>query len=213
MGYDQRIRIYRRVMLLSRYIVALTGASGVIYGLKLITELLQRDHEVHLIVSEPAGLVMAQEMDWPGEKPLKNTLGDYFPAGKLFFYQNSEIGARIASGSFVTEAMIIIPCTMSTLASVANGMSNNLIERAADVMLKEKRTLILVPRETPLSSVHLRNMLSLADLGVSIVPAMPAFYHRPNSVDEMVLFIVGKVLDLMRIPHDIFRRYEGIVAD
>ncbi len=200
-------------MLLSRYIVALTGASGVIYGLKLIAELLQRDHEVHLVVSEPAALVLAQEMGWSSVKPLETTLSDYLPAGKLYFYQNSEIGARIASGSFVTEAMLIIPCTMSTLASVANGMSNNLIERAADVMLKEKRPLILVPRETPLSSIHLRNMLRLADMGVSIVPAMPAFYHRPNSVDEMVLFMVGKVLDLMKIPHDIFRRYDGVLVD
>jgi 4-hydroxy-3-polyprenylbenzoate decarboxylase len=200
-------------MLLSRYIVALTGASGVIYGLKLIAELLQRDHEVHLVVSQAASLVLAQEMDWQSVSALEVTLRGYLPAGKLYYYQNTDIGARIASGSFITEAMLIIPCTMSTLASVANGMSNNLIERAADVMLKEKRTLILVPRETPLSSVHLRNMLRLADMGVSIVPAMPAFYHRPDSVDEMVLFMVGKILDLMKIPHDIFRRYEGVPFD
>jgi 4-hydroxy-3-polyprenylbenzoate decarboxylase len=198
---------------LSRFIVALTGASGVIYGLRLIAELLLRDHEVHLVVSEPAALVLAQEMGWSKAEALETTLRDYLPAGKLYFYQNSDIGARIASGSFITEAMLIIPCTMSTLASVANGMSNNLIERAADVMLKEKRPLILVPRETPLSAVHLRNMLKLADMGVSIVPAMPAFYHRPDSVEEMVLFMVGKVLDLMKITHDIFRRYEGIVVD
>lgn len=198
---------------MSRYIVALTGASGVIYGLKLIAQLMQRDHEVHLVVSEPAALVLAQEMDWPNEKTLEIILREYLPTGKLYFYKNSDIGARIASGSFITEAMLIIPCTMSTLASVANGMSNNLIERAADVMLKENRPLILVPRETPLSSVHLRNMLRLADMGVSIVPAMPAFYHRPDSVDEMVLFMVGKVLDIMKIPHDIFRRYEGAPVD
>jgi flavin prenyltransferase len=113
----------------------------------------------------------------------------------------------------VTEAMVVIPCTMSTLAAVAQGMSNNLIERAADVMLKEQRRLILVPRETPLSAIHLRNMLTLAELGVAIVPAMPAFYHRPDSVQEIILFMVGKVLDIMKIPHDIFRRYEGINAD
>lgn len=197
---------------MSRYIVAITGASGVIYGLKLIAELMQRDHEVHVVVSEPAALVLAQEMEWPELNHLETTLLNYLPAGKLYFYQNHEISARIASGSFVVEAMLIIPCTMSTLASVAHGMSNNLIERAADVMLKEKRPLILVPRETPLSSVHLRNMLILADMGVSIVPAMPAFYHSPNSVDDMVLFMVGKVLDVMKIPHDIFRRYDGTLA-
>jgi 4-hydroxy-3-polyprenylbenzoate decarboxylase len=98
---------------------------------------------------------------------------------------------------------------MSTLAAIAHGMSNNLIERAADVMLKEKRSLILVPRETPLSAVHLRNMLLLADSGVIIVPAMPAFYHRPASVNDLISFVVGKVLDVMKIPHEIFRRYEG----
>jgi len=108
---------------------------------------------------------------------------------------------------------VIIPCTMSTLAAVANGLSNNLIERAADVMLKEQRHLLLVPRETPLSAVHLRNMLTLAELGVAIVPAMPAFYHRPQSVQEIINFMVGKVLDVLKIPHDIFRRYDGGPTD
>jgi len=109
--------------------------------------------------------------------------------------------------------MVIIPCTMSTLAAVAHGMSGSLIERAADVMLKEQRSLILVPRETPLSAVHLRNMLLLADMGVSIVPAMPAFYHQPESINDLISFMVGKVLDIMQISHDIFRRYEGTVIE
>jgi len=198
---------------LSRYIVTMTGASGVIYGLELIAELLKREHEVHLVVSEPASLVLIQEMNWQNQKSIETALREYLPDGNLYYYQNSDIGARIASGSFIAEAMVIIPCTMSTLASVANGMSNNLIERAADVMLKEHRSLIVVPRETPLSAVHLRNMLRLAEMGVSIVPAMPAFYHRPESLNEIILFIVGKVLDIMRIPHDIFRRYEGLTVD
>ncbi|MDD4802381.1 MAG: UbiX family flavin prenyltransferase [Syntrophomonas sp.] len=200
-------------MFLSRYLVALTGASGIIYGLRLISELLVREHEVHLVVSEPGMLVLAQEMKWSAEKGLEDALRDYLPAGQLYIYDNSDIGARIASGSFVAEAMLIMPCSMSTLASVAHGMSNNLIERAADVMIKEKRQLILVPRETPLSAVHLRNMLVLAEMGVSIVPAMPAFYHQPDSIDDLVLFMVGKVLDLLRIPHDIFCRYDGIIVD
>ncbi|MCX5780466.1 MAG: UbiX family flavin prenyltransferase, partial [Firmicutes bacterium] len=164
---------------MARYIVALTGASGIAYGLGLIEQLLQRDHDVHLVVSEPAALVLRQEMDWKNDAPLEGVLRAYLPPGNLYYYSNSDIGARIASGSFVTEAMVIIPCTMSTLAAVANGLSNNLIERSADVMLKEQRPLVLVPRETPLSAVHLRNMLILAELGVAIVPAMPAFYHRP----------------------------------
>jgi flavin prenyltransferase len=198
---------------LARYIIALTGASGIEYGLGLISELLQREHEVHLVISEPAALVMRQEMDWPTDVPLQDVLQAHLPAGNLYYYHNSDIGARIASGSFVTEAMVIIPCTMSTLAAVANGLSNNLVERAADVMLKEQRPLILVPRETPLSAVHLRNMLALAELGVAIVPAMPAFYHRPQSVQEIISFMVGKVLDVMKIPHNIFRRYDGAPAD
>lgn len=198
---------------MARYIIALTGASGIEYGLGLISELLQREHEVHLVISEPAALVMRQEMDWPTDVPLQDVLQAHLPAGNLYYYHNSDIGARIASGSFVTEAMVIIPCTMSTLAAVANGLSNNLVERAADVMLKEQRPLILVPRETPLSAVHLRNMLALAELGVAIVPAMPAFYHRPQSVQEIISFMVGKVLDVMKIPHNIFRRYDGAPAD
>ena len=194
---------------MSRYIVAITGASGVIYGLRLAAELLQREHEVHLVVSEPGRLVLAQEMDWPLGDCLEDTLRAYLPEGKLYHYSNDNIAACIASGSFITEAMVIMPCTMSTLASVANGISNNLIERSADVMLKEKRSLILVPRETPLSAVHLRNMSRLADMGAAIVPAMPAFYYRPQTVEDMILFIVGKVLDMMKIPHGVFCRYEG----
>lgn len=198
---------------MSRYIVALTGASGIGYGLGLIRELLDREHEVHLVVSEPAGLVLQQEIGWAANQPMEEALRACLPEGQLYYYPNSDIGARIASGSFVTEAMVVIPCTMSTLAAVAQGMSNNLIERAADVMLKEQRRLILVPRETPLSAIHLRNMLTLAELGVAIVPAMPAFYYRPDSVQEIILFMVGKVLDIMKIPHDLFRRYEGITTD
>ena len=203
------IKGYRRVMFLSRYIVALTGASGIVYGLQLITELLKREHEVHLVVSEPGTLVLKQEMGWQQWSSLEDVIRDHLPPGKLLYYNNSDIAASIASGSFIADGMVIIPCTMSTLAAVAHGMSGSLIERAADVMLKEQRPLILVPRETPLSAVHLRNMLLLADMGVSIVPAMPAFYHQPESINDLISFMVGKVLDIMKISHDIFRRYEG----
>lgn len=194
---------------MSRYIIALTGASGVIYGLQLITELLYRDHEVHLVISEPAALVLRQEMDWHQVGTMEEIIRGYLPTGKLFYYNNADIAAPLASGSFITDGMVIMPCTMSTLAAVAHGMSGSLIERAADVILKEKRSLILVPRETPLSSIHLRNMLLLADMGVTIVPAMPAFYHQPESVNDLISFMVGKVLDVMKIPHEIFRRYKG----
>lgn len=193
---------------MGRYIVALTGASGVIYGVSLVRNLLARGDEVHMVVSEPACLVMKQELGWDLEDPPEMRLRQYFTEEKLFLYNNSDIAARLASGSFITDGMVIIPCTMSTLAAVAMGLSNNLIERAADVMLKERRTLIIVPRETPLSSVHLRNMLSLSDMGVAVVPAMPAFYHGPKTIEEMVSFVVGKVLDVMRISHEEFKRYE-----
>lgn len=193
---------------MSRYIVALTGASGVIYGLQLIAELLAREHEVHMVVSKPAVLVLREEMDWPRDIALEDEIRTYLPPGRLVYYDNEDIGAPLASGSFITDGMIIMPCTMSTLAAVAHGMSNNLIERAADVIIKEKRLLILVPRETPLSSIHLRNMLLLADMGAAIVPAMPAFYHRPESIRELISFMVGKVLDIMKISHNIFARYK-----
>lgn len=198
---------------MSRYIIALTGASGVVYGLQLITELLSREYEVHLVISEPAALVLRQEMDWQQVSSIEEIIRGYLPPGKIFCYNNADIAAPIASGSFITDGMVIVPCTMSTLAAVAHGMSGTLIERAADVIIKEKRPLILVPRETPLSPVHLRNMLLLADMGVTIVPAMPAFYHRPETVHDLISFIVGKVLDVMKIPHEIFRRYEGTFVE
>ncbi|MDD2619502.1 MAG: UbiX family flavin prenyltransferase [Syntrophomonadaceae bacterium] len=191
-----------------KYIVAITGASGVIYGVKLAAELLSRDFEVHLVCSEAAHIVMEKELPWIFENSLEATLRKYLPEGKLFFYANDAIASPIASGSYITDGMIIIPCTMATVSSLANGSSRSLLERAADVILKEKRSLIMVPRETPLSSIHLRNMLTLSEMGVQIIPAMPAFYHQPQSIDDMVNFVVGKVLDAMHIPHDIFLRYK-----
>lgn len=193
---------------MSRYVVAITGASGVIYGIRLVQELLQRDHEIHLIASKPALIVAEQELGWKCSGPWEETWHRYIPGEKLFCYDNSDIAARTASGSFITQGMIIIPCSMSTVAAVANGLSNNLIERTADVMLKEKRRLIIVPRETPLSSVHLRNMLTLADMGVHLIPAMPGFYHNPHTIEDLIDFLVGKVMDGMGINHNLFKRYE-----
>lgn len=198
---------------MARYIIALTGASGIIYGLRLTGELLQREHEVHLVVSEPGELVLRQEMQWPQFDCLEEAIRGHLPPGKLYYYENSDIAAPIASGSFITDGMVIVPCTMSTVAAVAQGISSSLIGRSADVMLKEKKPLIIVPRETPLSVVHLRNMLLLAEMGVAVVPAMPAFYHQPQSIDDMVNFMVGKVLDIMRIPNDVFARYKGPVSE
>lgn len=190
-----------------RYIVAITGASGVVYGIRLTETLLDLGYEVHLVVSQPGGLVIQQEMGWELGESLEQSLRSFFHQPNLYLYNNADIAARLASGSFITEGMVIVPCTMSTLAAVAQGSSNNLIERAADVMLKERRPLTIVPRETPLSAIHLRNMLTLAEMGVAIVPAMPAFYHQPQRIEDMIAFITGKILDVLRIPNDSFQRY------
>ena len=193
---------------MQKYIVAITGASGVVYGVRLVQTLLKMGYEIHLIISEAAYLVLEQEMGWQMEKSMEASAKTFFASEHLAIYDNRNIAASIASGSFLTEGMIIIPCSMSTLASVALGMSDNLIERAADVMLKEKRPLTIVPRETPLSSIHLHNMLTLSNLGVTIVPAMPAFYHQPQSIEDMISFVLGKVLDTLKIPNRTFQRYE-----
>ncbi|MBO8159083.1 flavin prenyltransferase UbiX [Thermosyntropha sp.] len=193
---------------MKRYVVAFTGASGAVYGVRLVEELLKREFEVHLIISDPAKIVLNQEMGWEFEGSLEEVVKSHFNSEKLFVYNNADIAAPVASGSFLIDGMIVIPCTMSTIANIAHGVSKNLLERAADVMLKERRPLIVVPRETPLSTVHLRNMLSLSEMGVYVVPAMPAFYNFPQSIDDMVDFIVGKVLDVIRIPNDLYRRYE-----
>jgi 4-hydroxy-3-polyprenylbenzoate decarboxylase len=190
-----------------RFIVALTGASGVIYGITLARELLSRDYEVHIIASEPARIVIEQELKWSSDSGWEDTFHQHLP-GNLIYHDNNNIAACIASGSFVTNGMVIIPCTMSTVASVAHGMSNNLIERAADVMIKEKRPLIMVPRETPLSVIHLTNLLTLAQIGVQIVPAIPGYYHEPHTIMDLVNFVVGKVMDSMGISHNLYKRYQ-----
>lgn len=193
-----------------RWVVGLTGASGAIYGIRLIEELLLQQFEVHLVVTEAGWRVLKEELGWETARRAE-ALEKAFPGsqseGWLVFHPNGDIGASIASGSFRAEGMLIMPCSMGTLSSIANGASNNLMARAADVMLKEGRKLLIVPRETPLHAIHLENMLTLARLGVRIVPAMPAFYYKPQSMDDMVNFLVGKVLDNVDIDHDLYRRW------
>lgn len=192
-----------------KYIVGLTGASGIIYGIRLVEQLLVRSHEVHVVTSEAASIVAKHEMGYDGESWLQKAISPELQE-RLFIYYNSHISAIIASGSFPNEGMIIVPSSMATIAGITVGNSRNLIERAADVTLKEKRRLIVVPRETPLSSIHLKNLLALSNLGVHVIPAMPAFYHHPQSLDDMVNFVVGKIMDALQIPHELFRRYEGM---
>ncbi len=183
-----------------RLIVAITGASGVIYGKRLLEVLRESKVETYLIVSKAAESVIRHELGIT-KKELEK-LADHV-------YDVNNLNASIAGGSFKTEGTIVIPCSMKTLAGIAQGYSENLILRAADVALKEKRKLILVPRETPLSAVHLRNMLDLADQGVFILPAMPAYYHKPEKIEHLIDFVVGRALDLLEIEHELFKRWAG----
>jgi len=183
-----------------RLIVAITGASGVVYGKRLLEVLREKKIETHLIVSKAAEKVIKHELKAP-KRELERLVHHV--------YSVDDLDAPLMSGSFQTDGMIIIPCTMKTLAGIVHGYSDNLILRAADVTLKEGRKLIVVPRETPLSLVHLRNMLEAARLGVLVVPAMPAYYHKPKGIDDLVDFVVGKVLDCLGVEHKLFKRWSG----
>jgi flavin prenyltransferase len=191
-------------------VLALTGASGAPYGLRLCRELLAMDHRVTLLISTAGFAVLQAEagLNWQGTRQdIAGHLGDYFPTAgdRLHYCADDDLLAPIASGSAAADAMIVCPCSMGTLARIAAGISGNLLERCADVMLKEQRPLVLVPRETPLSAIHLENMLKLARLGVRLVPAMPAFYQHPESLADLVDFVVGKALEAVGIAHGLYR--------
>lgn len=196
---------------MSRYTVVITGASGSVYGMRLIERLLATGNEVALIMTPAGGDVLAYEleMDLPAEETAR-TLLRYLELpldAPLRVACHGDLFDPLASGSHPTDAMVVIPASMGFCASVAAGLASNLPERAADVALKERRPLVLVPRETPLSLIHLRNLTSLAGAGAVIVPAMPAFYHHPETLDDQVNFVVGKVLDVLGVPHDLFPRW------
>lgn len=198
---------------MSTYTVAITGASGVVYGIRLLEYLLKEGHKVFLVITKEGFEILRGELDidWDGgEKGVNRGIERYFKSqpGQVTYLDENNLSAPISSGSFRIDGMIIVPCSMKTLASIANGFSDNLIERSADVMLKERRPLILVPRETPLNVIHLNNMLSIARAGAHIIPAMPAFYHHPKTVEDMVNFIVGRVLDAIGIKNELYRRWE-----
>lgn len=197
---------------MSIYTIAITGASGAPYGLKLLQELIRGGHTVSLCMSREGISILHDEtglMLKGSEIDIQNILERTLHAekGQFRYFEEENLYAPIASGSSKVDAMIVIPCTMKTLASIAHGFASNLIERAADVMLKEKRKLIIVPRETPLSAIHLRNMLTLAELGCHIIPAMPAFYHHPKNIQDMVDFIVGRVMDSLGLENDLSPRW------
>jgi 4-hydroxy-3-polyprenylbenzoate decarboxylase len=192
--------------------VALTGASGMPYGFRLVESLIRAKARVYLIYSQAAHVVAKQEMGIvlpPRASDAERMFSERYAAerGQLRVFGREDWFAPVASGSNPPEAMVICPCTMGTLAAVAAGLSDNLIERAADVALKEGRKLILVPRETPFSSLHLANMLRLSRAGAVILPANPGFYHGPKRVEDLVDFIVARILDHLGIKHDLMQRW------
>ncbi|MFA6902809.1 MAG: flavin prenyltransferase UbiX [Gallionellaceae bacterium] len=190
--------------------LALTGASGIPYGMRLLECLLQSGARVQLVYSQAAQIVAKQEMNFTlpsraqdAEKMLTEKLGTF--SGELKVYGIQDWYAPMASGSNPGDAMVICPCTMGTLGKVAGGISDDLIARAADVMLKEKRTLILVPREMPFSAIHLENMLKLSHAGAVIMPPNPGFYHHPQSVQDMVDFVVARILDHLGVEQSLMK--------
>ncbi len=184
-------------------IVAITGASGVIYGKRLLEVLRDKKIETHLVISKAAERIIEHELGTTKE-----------PLEKIASHVHGvdDWSSPIVSGSFKTDGMIIVPCSMKTLAGIANGFAENVILRAADVALKEKRKLILVPRETPLNTIHLQNMLDLAKQGALIVPAMPAYYHKPKNIGALVDFVVGRVMDLLEIDHALYKRWHAALS-
>jgi 4-hydroxy-3-polyprenylbenzoate decarboxylase len=200
-------------MAVTDLVVALTGASGAPYGVRLLETLLRAGRTVHLTVSPAAVEVLRTEFDRVVHLDafdLRDLLGDsasLAAAGQVRYHHFRDFRAGIASGSFLTGGMAICPCSMGTLAAIAHGLSENLIHRAADVHLKEKRKLILVPRETPLHLVQLRNLVACAEAGAVVLPAMPAFYTRPRSLDDMVNFVVGRVCDQFGVEHRLSSRW------
>jgi 4-hydroxy-3-polyprenylbenzoate decarboxylase len=183
-----------------RLVVAITGASGVIYGIRLLEALQKQKIETHLILTAWG----ARNIEIETDKTAENVRS---LATKV--YEDDNLAAAVSSGSFRINGMAVVPCSMKTLASIANGFDDSLVSRAAGVCIKEQRKLVLVPRETPLSSIHLENMAKLAEVGAVILPAMPGFYHRPKTVQDMVDHVVGKVLDQFGIDNDLFKRWAG----
>ena len=197
--------------------IAITGASGAVYATRTVAALLARAVHVELVVSDYGRRLLRDEL---GEHASMDRLlpfltekyGDGVNAGTLTLHSNRDLGATIASGSHGCSGMAIIPCSMKTLAAVAHGLSRNLIERAADVMLKEKRRLVIVPRETPMSLPQLRNMVLCAEAGAMILPAMPAFYQQPKTLDDLADFMAGKILSALGFEHDLYPAWTGQVG-
>ena len=192
--------------------LAITGASGALYATRTLAALLERGCQVELIVTEYGRRLLRDEL---GDTAAVERLTDYLAGkygevvrkGTYTLYSNRDLGARIASGSQDCEAMAVVPCSMKTLAGIAHGLSRTLVERAADVMLKERRTLVIVPRETPMSLPQLRNMTLCAEAGAVVLPAMPAFYQMPKTLDDIADFMAGKILSALGFAHDLYPKW------
>lgn len=195
---------------MKKYVLAITGATGPVIGLRVLKEL-SRAAEAHVIISrqsfsimrDEAGVDLFAETAAATEKKIRKFAG----SKNIFYYEEGNFEAPVASGSFKTDGMLVVPCSMKSLSGIAHGYANSLIERAADVTIKEGRPLILAPREMPFSPIHLENMLALARLGVKIAPPVIGFYHGPKTIDDMIDFVSGKILDLIGIEHEIFKRW------
>jgi flavin prenyltransferase len=182
-----------------KIVIGFSGASGIIYGIRLLEILHSINIQTYLIISEWAKKNIEIETD--------KTL-EYVKSLSSVNYDNFKLDASVSSGSFLHDGMVIVPCSMKSLSSIANGYDDTLISRAASVTLKESRKLIIVPRETPLSRIHLENMIKLQEAGAIILPAMPGFYHKPSTIDEIIDHLVGKILDQLKIEHDLFKRWK-----
>ena len=197
-----------------RVAVGITGASGALYAVRTVAVLLASGAEVELVVSDFGRRLLREEL---GETASLDGLPDYLQtrygdgvrAGTLIVHNNRDVGASIASGSHACESMVIVPCSMKTLAGVAHGLSRTLIERAADVMLKERRRLVVVPRETPMSLPQLRNMVACAEAGAMVLPAMPAFYQGPRTLDDLADFMAGKIVSALGFSHSLYPPWTG----
>jgi 4-hydroxy-3-polyprenylbenzoate decarboxylase len=196
------------------FAVAITGASGALYAVRTMAALLERECHLEVVISEYGRRLLHDEL---GDAAAVPRLRDYLvekygtgaSKGTFEVLSNKDLGATIASGSHDCEGMVIVPCSMKTLAGVAHGLSRNLIERAADVMLKEKRRLVIVPREAPMSLPQLKNMVLCAEAGALMLPAMPAFYQMPKSLDDLADFMAGKILSALGLPHQLYPKWEG----
>lgn len=190
-------------------VVAITGASGALYAIRLLEQLIAARRGVQLIVSEHGLRLLTTECDVDSVAALRNAVGTFGWDQHVTPYDDHDRGAAPASGSALNAGMVICPCSMGTLSAIAVGASRSLIERAADVALKERRKLVLVPRESPLSAIHLENMLRVTRAGAVVLPAAPGFYHRPREISDLVDFVVARVLDQLGVEHELVRRWGG----